>query len=373
MATEAAPIVSVASVAAPVLLENQFPATVYQKCGDKDCEKIYKFKRVLGQGSFACVKLAEHKQDKSQWAVKILKKDALNLNDTESLENEMSIVQQVTHPNIVRTKEVYDTPHFCFVVMECMKGGELFDRIVRQEHYSDLEAKEAFWQMTDAIAYCHGKNIVHRDLKPENLLYSDASDAAKLKLADFGLAQMVKPDEMLHHACGTPGYIAPEILCGTAYGSAVDMWSLGVILYILICGFPPFYDEDEKELFRSIKTANFEFVSPYWDDVSPEARDLVTKLLVLDPKKRLTATEALQHTWLSGEFQHKTTHNQSVVDQMKRFNARRRLKGAVRAVVGARKLLVLGSNSRRPSLEDATATATATVEPASTPLAPMKE
>jgi len=328
-----------------------FPSTVYQKCGDKDCEKIYKFKRVLGQGSFACVKLAENKADKSQWAVKILKKDALKLSDAESLENEMKIVQQVVHPNIVRTKEVYDTPHFCFVVMECMKGGELFDRIVRKELYSEYEAKEAFWQMTDAIAYCHSKNIVHRDLKPENLLYADASDEAKLKLADFGLAQMVKPDEMMHHTCGTPGYIAPEILRGSAYGSAVDMWSLGVILYILICGFPPFYDEDERALFRSIESGDYEFVSPYWDDTSPEVRDLVSKLLELDPSKRLSAQDALTHTWLSADFRHKRTHNQNVVDQMKKFNARRRLKGAVRAIVGARKLLN-STGTRTPSADN---------------------
>ena len=325
--------------------------TVYLKCGDKDCEKNYKFKRVLGQGAFACVKLADHKVEKTQWAVKILKKDALVASDLESLENEITIVQQVRHPNIVYTKEVYDTPHFCFVIMECMKGGELFDRIVRQEHYSEVQAKEAFWQMVDAISYCHKHNIVHRDLKPENLLYADTTDNAALKLADFGLAQIVRPDEMMHHACGTPGYIAPEILNGQDYGSAVDMWSLGVILYILICGFPPFYDEDETQLFRSIKSASYEFVSPYWDDTSEEVRDLITKLLELDPAKRFTAEQTLGHIWLSGDFPHKTIHKCGTIAQMKKFNARRRLRGAVRAIIGIHAMNVLG-NSKEENTED---------------------
>ena len=312
--------------------------TTYIKCGDKDCEKVYKFKRVLGQGSFACVKLAEHRENKSVWAVKILKKEAMTESDAESLNNEMSIVQQVVHPNIVATKEVYDTPHFCYVVMECMKGGELFDRIVSREHYSELEGKEAFSQMLQAILYCHNLNIVHRDLKPENLLYDLPTDDAKLKLADFGLAQVVKPDEMMHHACGTPGYIAPEVLNGEAYTKAVDMWSLGVILYILICGFPPFYDEDETALFRSIKTANYEFISPYWDDASPDVLDLIQKCLELDVSKRITAKEALEHPWLSGDYPHKITPNKSMVQQLKKYNARRRLKGAVRAVMVAVKM-----------------------------------
>ena len=292
----------------------------------------------VGQGAFALVKLATHRTEKTKWAVKILKKVSLNADDEESLRNEVSIVTQVAHENIVKTKEVFDTPHFCFVVMECMSGGELFDRIVERDHYSELQSKEAFWQMVDAIRYCHSQNIVHRDLKPENLLYADGTENATLKLADFGLAQMVKPSEMMHHACGTPGYIAPEMLQDEEYGSQVDLWSLGVILYILICGFPPFYDEDEKQLFDSIRKGNYEFISPYWDDASEQVKDLISKLLELDPAKRLTAAQVLEHEWLSASFPHKTAHNSLAIQQMRKYNGRRRLKGAVRAIIATNKI-----------------------------------
>jgi calcium/calmodulin-dependent protein kinase I len=170
------------------------------------------------------------------------------------------------------------------------------------------------------------------------LLYADSSDNAALKLADFGLAQIIKPSEMMHHACGTPGYIAPEMLQDEEYGSQVDLWSLGVILYILICGFPPFYDEDEKQLFDSIRRGNYEFISPYWDDASEQVKDLISKLLELDPAKRLTAAQVLEHEWLSASFPHKTAHNSLAIQQMRKYNGRRRLKGAVRAIIATNKI-----------------------------------
>lgn len=322
----------------------------YKKCGDRDCEKVYKFGRVLGQGAFALVKLATRREDSTKWAVKILKKDAMvSDSDTESLRNEIDIVTKVSHPNIVNTREVMDTPHYCFVVMECMSGGELFDRVVEKEFYSELEAREAFWQMLEAIRFCHSQNIVHRDLKPENLLYADTSEHAPLKLADFGLAQMIKPEELMHHACGTPGYIAPEMLKDEAYGPKVDMWSLGVILYILICGFPPFYDEDEKKLFKAIKKGEYEFLSPYWDEASAEVKDLIEKCLVVDPEKRLGAEEAQSHPWLATDFEHRSIHMTGTIVQMKKYNARRRLKGAVRAIMVTQKINNLAFSKKEPA------------------------
>lgn len=314
-------------------------------CSDKECETEYKFGRVLGQGAFALVKLAESRDDKSKWAIKIIKKDSLATADADSLKNEMNIVLAVSHTNIVETREVIETPHYVFVVMECMSGGELFDRIVEKDHYSEIEAKEAFWQMVSAIKHCHDNGVVHRDLKPENLLYSDASENAALKLADFGLGQILKPNEMMHHACGTPGYIAPEMLTGEKYGSTCDMWSLGVILYILICGFPPFYNEDEQELFKSIRRGEYEFLDEYWGDASDSVKDLISKLLVVNPQKRMTAAQVFEHDWLSEDFAHKTSHKfvklNSCLQQMKLYNARRRLKVAVRAVLASNKIKML--------------------------------
>jgi serine/threonine protein kinase len=319
------------------------PLVSYSKCSDNECEKYYEFGRVLGQGAFALVKLAKSREDGKRWAVKIMKKDALNAEDEVSLQNEISILASVCHDNVVQTRQVFDSPHYCFVVMECMSGGELFDRIVEREHYSELQAKEAFSQMVVAIRYCHEKGIVHRDLKPENLLYADGSENAVLKLADFGLAQIIKPSELMHHACGTPGYIAPEMLRNEAYGPPVDLWSLGVILYILVCGFPPFYDEDERELYDTIKKAQYEFISPYWDDASEQVKDLIEKMLELDPAKRLTADQVLDHEWLSETFPHKTEHKVAAIQQMRKYNARRRLKGAVRAIMATNAIRALAN------------------------------
>lgn len=173
-------------------------------------------------------------------------------------------------------------------------------------------------------------HTLRRDLKPENILYASPADDAALKLADFGLATMLKPNQLMTVACGTPGYVAPEILCGTAYGKEVDMWSVGVILYILLCGFPPFYDDNNKKLFSLIIHATFTYPEPYWTDISETAKDLVNKLLVVDPKKRLTATEVLAHPWMNNDSG--AVELSHFKDNLKSYNARRRFRGAIRAV-----------------------------------------
>ena len=210
------------------------------------------------------------------------------------------------------------------------------NRIVEVEHYTENEARFAFSQMTEAVGHCHKVNIVHRDLKPENLLYEGPAPNMTLKLADFGLAQIVTPMKHLHTACGTPGYVAPEILKGKEYGAEVDMWSLGVILYILICGFPPFYEEHTPELFKIIKRGEYDFPEPYWDDVSEEAKDLISKLLIVDPKKRYTAAQVFEHPWMASENQ--TKEGKPLVHfigNMKKYNAKRKFKGAIEGVMMA--------------------------------------
>jgi calcium/calmodulin-dependent protein kinase I len=180
-----------------------------------------------------------------------------------------------------------------------------------------------------------------RDLKPENLLYASVEESAPLKLADFGLAQILKPHELMHSACGTPGYVAPEVLRNesTGYGKEVDMWSIGVILYVLLCGFPPFYDEDNSRLFQAIQLGEYEYPSPYWDAVSAEATGLIDKLLVLDPAHRLTAKQALQHPWLTSTSTGSLPHFSK---NMRAFNARRRMRGAMRMVQMANALRGFG-------------------------------
>jgi len=191
--------------------------------------------------------------------------------------------------------------------MELLSGGELFDAIVEKGQYSEHDAAVATKAIAEAIRYLHGIGVVHRDLKPENLIYdSTVQSKRKLKITDFGLAKHRKDGARMATACGTPGYVAPEVLkaggTGTGmskYGPEVDLWSLGVIVYILLCGFPPFYHENTSELYKQIRAGHFEFIDPYWTDISQAAKDLIKGLLTVDPKKRLTPDQVLQHPWVS--------------------------------------------------------------------------
>jgi len=232
----------------------------------------------------------------------------------------------------VKTIEIYapSKQPDVFIIMEVMSGGELFDRIVEKECYNEAEARKAFKDMLMAIKYLHEKGIVHRDLKPENLLYASKEDDAVLKLADFGLAHILKDNQLLSSACGTPGYVAPEVLAKKGYGKEVDMWGLGVILYILLSGCPPFYHEDHSELFQAIMTADYDFPSPDWDNISPEAVDLIKALMCLDPKQRITAEDALKHPFMVSELEGE--HMAESCAKLKAFNARRRFKKGILAV-----------------------------------------
>ncbi|CAN0238841.1 unnamed protein product [Pylaiella littoralis] len=298
------------------------------------CQKYYNLTRVLGKGSFATVKLAVRKEDGTKWAVKVVEKVALSQEDEEALQNEVQILEAMDHPNIVRLHQVFDSQNCLYMVMELCTGGELFDRIVMKDHYTENEARDCIIQMTKAILYCHQNGIVHRDLKPENLLYSDFDEeSAVLKLADFGLAKLCSESAMLNTACGTPGYVAPEILESRPYGKEVDMWSVGVIAYILLCGFPPFYDENSAAMFRAIKAGEYDFPTPFWDDVEPGAKDMIRCLLVLDPEERYSAEQLLQHPWVTQGHtkagEHDLCHFKHA---MKAYNARRKFKATIMTV-----------------------------------------
>lgn len=179
--------------------------------------------------------------------------------------------------------EVFDTKSIMYLVMEIMTGGELFDRIVEKEAYTEAEAVETIRPIIDAMQYCHEMGIIHWDLKPENLLYETKDDGSIVKIGDFGLAWFVAPGTFATTACGTPGYVAPEIIKGEKYGKEVDYWSIGIIIYILLCGFPPFYDDDNAAMFEAIKAGEFTFPSPYWDNISEEAKNCIKGLLQVDP------------------------------------------------------------------------------------------
>jgi len=278
------------------IVDNGSREEVAQKIDD-----VYTFEKELGKGAFSVVKLGIHKVSKENVAIKIIEKKNVE-QDLHRLATEMQVLKSVNHPNIIQLKEIFETDTMLYIVTEVVTGGELFDRIVEKGSYSERDAAVLIKKLVTALEYLHSKNIVHRDLKPENLLLKSPSDDTEIKLADFGLSKVLGTEVMMQTACGTPGYVAPEILqtSDTGYGKEVDMWSVGVITYILLCGFPPFYNENVAQLFESIISADFDYPSDYWDNISDDAIDFIDNLLLADPSKRLTATSALQHSWLQG-------------------------------------------------------------------------
>ena len=286
---------------------------------------------ILGEGASAIVRKGIKKDSGETYAIKIIDKSQMGENELESLYNELKIMSIIDHPNIVRVYEYYECHGVVFIVMELMNGGELFDKIVEYEHYTEKQASETFRPIVDAVRYCHTLGIVHRDLKPENLLYSSNEENAMIKVSDFGFAKFLIPkaQEQLFTACGTPSYVAPEIIESKGYDSKVDCWSLGVILYVMLCGFPPFYADDNNTLFNMIKKADFEFHSPYWDNVSENAKDLIKKLLIVEPEKRLSTEEILKHPWLTQTVHSK--ENLSFKEDYIEYKKQSKLKSAIMA------------------------------------------
>lgn len=200
-------------------------------------EKIsdhYKIEDELGAGSFAVVKYGTNKMTGEEVAIKIIDRGSMEEDDEVALRTEVDILSNVDHPNVVKMYEVYDDENYMYIVLELMTGGELFDRIVEKESYSEKEAADTIRPIVDAIRYCHENGIIHRDLKPENLLYETKEETSVIKISDFGLARFLPTDAFAMTACGTPGYVAPEILKGKGYGASVDIWSIGITLYILL-------------------------------------------------------------------------------------------------------------------------------------------
>jgi len=224
------------------------------------------------------------------------------------------------------------------MVLELLTGGELFDRIVSKGSYSEKEASAVIKSVVSAIDYLHSIGIVHRDLKPENLIYLSKADDSPIKITDFGLAKFRANQNVdMHTACGTPGYVAPEVLKGENYSKAVDLWSVGVILYILLCGFPPFYHQNTNMLYKLIKKGEYDFPDPYWSEISDSAKDLIRGLLTVDPKKRMTAKELLVHPWIAGTTAKAKTFDAHHTQRLKLLQARRKLKRTVRTIMAINK------------------------------------
>uniref|UniRef100_A0A0C9RVX3 non-specific serine/threonine protein kinase n=1 Tax=Fopius arisanus TaxID=64838 RepID=A0A0C9RVX3_9HYME len=258
----------------------------------------YSVGHVIGDGNFAVVRHCVHKQSGAEYAIKIVDKRKCQGKET-MLASEVSILRQVCHPNIISLIGEQETSDQLFLVVELVKGGDLFDAIAAVTKFSEPEASVMIGHLASALAYLHSHHIVHRDVKPENLLVEmEGSHVRCLKLADFGLAQVVR--EPMYTVCGTPTYVAPEILTGTGYGLKIDVWAAGVILYVLLSGFPPFVplDNDQEELFERILCGQYEFTPPYWDPISDSAKQLISNMLQAEPELRFSAEDVLDHPWL---------------------------------------------------------------------------
>lgn len=298
---------------------------------------LYNIGITLGKGSFSVVKEAIDQKEKTH-AVKIVTKSELTHEDMKGLADEISILKELNHPNIMKLYEVYDEPLFYYLVTELMGGGELFDRIVQKQAYNEREARDVCKVLFDAIGYCHDQNVAHRDLKPQNLLLMSRTNDLNIKIADFGFAKKVTSDYCLTTQCGSPEYVAPEILIGSSYGTKADMWSIGVIIYILLGGYAPFMENNQNALFFKIKRAEYEFHDRYWAGISDEAKELISNLICINPEKRMSASEALESSWMRGKDHDLESHDLSVnLAKFKKFNATRRLRQAVLTVIATEK------------------------------------
>ncbi|XP_025047484.1 calcium/calmodulin-dependent protein kinase type II subunit beta isoform X19 [Alligator sinensis] len=284
-----------------------------------------------GRGAFSVVRRCVKLCSGHEYAAKIINTKKLSARDHQKLEREARICRLLKHSNIVRLHDSISEEGFHYLVFDLVTGGELFEDIVAREYYSEADASHCIQQILEAVLHCHQMGVVHRDLKPENLLLASKCKGAAVKLADFGLAIEVQGDQQAWFGfAGTPGYLSPEVLRKEAYGKPVDIWACGVILYILLVGYPPFWDEDQHKLYQQIKAGAYDFPSPEWDTVTPEAKNLINQMLTINPAKRITAHEALKHPWVC---QRSTVasmmHRQETVECLKKFNARRKLKGAI--------------------------------------------
>lgn len=322
-------------------------------------EDKYVIKELLGTGAFSEVRLCEHRETGQAFAVKIIDKKALKGKE-DSLENEIRVLKRFsakrnevdpdknlfTHPNIVQLFETYEDKSKVYLIMELVTGGELFDRIVEKGSYTEKDASCLIRQVLEAVDYMHEQGVVHRDLKPENLLYYSSAEDSKIMISDFGLSKM-EDSGFMATACGTPGYVAPEVLAQKPYGKAVDVWSIGVISYILLCGYPPFYDENDANLFAQILKGEFEFDSPYWDEISDSAKDFIKNLMCVNVDKRFTCKLALAHPWISGNAASSKNIHGTVSEQLKKNFAKSRWKQAYHAATVIRQMqrMALSSSS----------------------------
>ncbi|KAJ5923664.1 hypothetical protein N7454_008909 [Penicillium verhagenii] len=299
-------------------------------------KSLYKFGRTLGAGTYGIVREADT-HDGKKVAVKIILKKNVRGNEG-MVYDELEMLQKLQHPHIVSFVDWFESKDKFYIVTQLATGGELFDRICDYGKFTEKDASQTIRQVLDAVDYLHKRNIVHRDLKPENLLYLTRSPSSELVLADFGIAKMLdSPSEILTSMAGSFGYAAPEVMLKQGHGKAVDMWSLGVITYTLLCGYSPFRAENLSDLIEECRTGRIIFHERYWKDVSQDAKDFIMTMLQADPTKRVTSEDALKHEWLTGE----SASDRDLLPEIRAYNARSRLRRGIEIVKLANRIEAL--------------------------------
>ncbi|XP_044475325.1 calcium-dependent protein kinase 11-like [Mangifera indica] len=298
----------------------------------------YLLGKKLGQGQFGTTYLCIHKETNEHHACKsIPKRKLLCREDYEDVWREIQIMHHLSeHPNVVRIKGTYEDTVFVHLVMELCAGGELFDRIVAKGQYSEREAAKLIKTIVDVVEACHSLGVMHRDLKPENFLFDTPADDAKLKTTDFGLSVFYKPGQAFNDVVGSPYYVAPEVLL-KHYGPEIDVWSAGVILYILLSGVPPFWAETESGIFKQILQGRLDFRSDPWPNISDSAKNLIQKMLERNPRKRITAHEVLCHPWIVDDtVAPDKPLDSAVLSRLKHFSAMNKLKKMALRIIAER-------------------------------------
>ncbi|XP_073460076.1 serine/threonine-protein kinase 33 [Aquarana catesbeiana] len=303
--------------------ENKVPHT--RMDDEAAIQQIYTFGKKLGEGSFGVVIEATHNESGKKWAIKKVNREKAGSSTVKLLEREVSILKRVNHEHIIHLEEVFETPKRMYLVMELCEGGELQKILLRRKHFSETETRHIIHSLASAITYLHKKDIVHRDLKLENILVKSNENQpgegmmVNIKVTDFGLAVQkggVGSENMLQATCGTPKYMAPEIINAHEYTQQCDIWSIGVIMYMLLCGDPPFMANSEEKLFELIKKGELNFSHAAWQIVSSPAKDVLQKLLRVDPAERITANELLDDPWITGKTIQRTPN---IVQMMKHW------------------------------------------------------
>mmetsp|Transcript_35371 Transcript_35371/g.42225 ORF Transcript_35371/g.42225 Transcript_35371/m.42225 type:complete len:686 (+) Transcript_35371:14-2071(+) len=306
-------------------------------------EQVYELERQIGKGGYGAVHVARNRELGEEFAVKVIDRSKLKGKDYQVFLEAQILRELCSHPNIVSLVDFFVSPKFFNVVLELAQGGDLFDNLAKRKFYTERDARCVAKDVLTAISYMHSKDFVHRDMKPENLLLA-ADDARGVIVADFGFTKNLfdaPTPAGLVTRCGTPAYVAPELISGTPYGKPVDMWACGVVLYLLLGGYQPFQGKEHKEVFTKIRASDFVFHEKYWAPISVEAKQLITRMLALDPKVRITAEDALKSSWMAISDSNESissTHLDSAVEGIRKFNAKRKLKAVMLMANFVRKL-----------------------------------